>query len=101
MKREIKRVLVVDDEQNICAMLTKFLRSSGYSCESSTDPAKALEVLKRNDFELVISDIKMPGIDGLQLLSEILKIDPGTRYDHDDRSYRYLYVQRHNQGWSG
>ena len=77
MKREIKRVLVVDDEQNICAMLTKFLRSSGYSCESANDPAKALEVLKRNGFELVISDIKMPGIDGLQLLSEILKIDPG------------------------
>ena len=77
LKREIKRVLVVDDEQNICAMLTKFLRSSGYSCESATDPAKALEVLKRNGFELVISDIKMAGIDGLQLLSEILKIDPG------------------------
>jgi len=77
LKRAIKRVLVVDDEQNICAMLTKFLRSSGYSCESTTDPANALEVLKRNGFELVISDIKMAGIDGLALLSEILKMDPG------------------------
>jgi DNA-binding response OmpR family regulator len=77
LEREIKRVLVVDDEQNICAMLTKFLRSSGYACESTTDPAKALEVIKRNGFELIISDIKMVGIDGLQLLSEILKIDPG------------------------
>ncbi len=76
LKREIKRILVVDDEQDICAMLTKFLRSSGYSCESTTDPAKALEVLERDGFELVISDIIMPGIDGLQLLSEILKIDP-------------------------
>ncbi len=76
-KRQIKRVLVVDDEQNICAMLTTFLRSCGYSCENATDPAKALEVLRRSDFELVISDIIMPGIDGLQLLSEILKIDPG------------------------
>jgi len=77
LKREIKGVLVVDDEQNICAMLTKFLRSSGYACESANEPAKALEVLKRNGFELVISDIKMPGIDGLELLTEILKIDPG------------------------
>ncbi len=76
LKREIKKILVVDDEQNICAMLTKFLRSSGYACESATDPTKALQVLKRNGFELVISDIVMPGIDGLQLLSEILKIDP-------------------------
>ena len=76
MKREIKRVLVVDDEQDICAMLTKFLRSSGYSCESTTDPAKALEILERDGFDLVFSDIIMPGIDGLQLLREILKIDP-------------------------
>ncbi|MGO9413951.1 MAG: response regulator, partial [Syntrophobacteraceae bacterium] len=77
MKREIKSVLIVDDEQNICAVLTKFLRSSGYACESVNDPADALEVLKRNGFELVISDIIMPGIDGLKLLSEILKIEPG------------------------
>jgi len=77
LKREIKRILVVDDEQYIGALLSKYLRSSGYACESFTDPAKALEVLRRNGFDLVISDIKMAGIDGLQLLSEILKIDPG------------------------
>jgi FixJ family two-component response regulator len=77
LKREIKRILVVDDEQNICVMLTKFLRSSGYACESANEPAKALEALRPNAFELVISDIKMAGTDGLQLLSEILKIDPG------------------------
>ncbi len=77
MEREIKRVLVVDDEQEICVFLTKFLRSSGYSCESTTDPTKAMEVLKRNGFELVISDIQMAGIDGLQLLGEILEIEPG------------------------
>ncbi len=76
MKREIKKVLVVDDEQSICAMLTKFLRSSGYLCENTTDPIKAVEVIKRDGFDLVISDIKMAGIDGLQLLSEILEIDP-------------------------
>jgi len=78
LKREIKKVLVVDDEQDICTLLTKFLRSSGYSCESTTDPTEALEGLKQNSFELIISDIKMAGIDGLQLLSEILKIDPGV-----------------------
>jgi signal transduction histidine kinase len=76
LEREIKRVLVVDDEQNTCDMLTEFLRSSGYSCASATDPAKALAILKKGDFEFVISDIKMPKMDGLQLVSEILKIDP-------------------------
>jgi FixJ family two-component response regulator len=78
LEKEIKKVLVVDDEQDICSVLTKFLRSSGYSCESFTDPAKALEAIKRTDLDLVISDIKMAGIDGLQLLSKIIKIDPGV-----------------------
>ncbi|MGV8075239.1 MAG: response regulator [Syntrophobacteraceae bacterium] len=77
LKREITRVLVVDDEQSICVMLTSFLRSSGYSCESTNDPTKALELLQRDSFELVISDIKMAGLDGLQLLSETRKIHPG------------------------
>jgi FixJ family two-component response regulator len=76
MEKEIKRVLVVDDEQAMCAMVTRFLRTSGYDSESTTDPAKALELLKLGSFELVISDIKMPGMDGIQLLSEILRIDP-------------------------
>jgi CheY-like chemotaxis protein len=61
MKSLNKRLATPDDEQNICVILTKFLRSSGYSCESATDPTKTLEVLKRNGFELVISDIKMAG----------------------------------------
>ncbi len=75
MKRDIKKVLIVDDEQDFCAILTKFLRSSGYSCESTTDPVKALEILKVGGFELVISDIRMPGMDGLKLLNEIPRID--------------------------
>ena len=75
-KKEINRILVVDDEQAMCTMVTRFLRISGYDSESATDPTKALELLKLNSFELVISDVKMPGMDGIQLLSEILKIDP-------------------------
>jgi FixJ family two-component response regulator len=75
-KNEIKRILVVDDEQEFCAMLTGFLQSSGYECQSSTDPLKALSTLKQGDFELVISDVVMPGMDGLQLLSLIPGVDP-------------------------
>jgi DNA-binding NtrC family response regulator len=80
LEREIKKVLVVDDEQDICALLTKYLRSSGYSCESFTDPAKALEVLRRNGLDLVISDIKMAGIDGLLGLGYFPGSAPPPRY---------------------
>lgn len=76
MKDEIREILVVDDDQSICVMLTRFLCSSGYSCESVTDPVEALEVLKRNNFQLMISDIKMADIDGLELLSEVIEFDP-------------------------
>jgi DNA-binding response OmpR family regulator len=76
-QREIKNILVVDDEQSICAMLVRFLRSVGYDCDSTTNPIKALSMLKQGEFELVISDITMEGMDGLQLLKEIPGLDPG------------------------
>jgi len=75
--RDINSILVVDDEQSMCKMLVKFLRSADYNCESTTDPVKALSMLKRGVFELVISDITMEGMDGLQLLKEIAGINKG------------------------
>jgi len=76
-QREIKRILVVDDEPSICEMLTRLLRSSGYDCKSTTDPVKSLTILKQGSFDLFISDIKMAGIDGIQLIKEVYKIDNG------------------------
>ncbi len=74
MKQEIEKILVVDDEQVVCNMLTKFLRSSGYCCDAVTCPVEALEILTVGGFDLVISDIRMSGIDGMQLLSRILEL---------------------------
>jgi DNA-binding response OmpR family regulator len=74
-KKAIRHILVVDDEPGICTMLTRFLRSCGYDCESTTDPVKALSILKEQDFELAILDIRMAGMDGLQLLNQISKTD--------------------------
>ncbi len=74
MKKEIRNIFVVDDEQGICAMLTKFLRSQGYFCLSHTEPVEALEILKEGAFELVISDIQMAGMDGIELLGRIREL---------------------------
>jgi DNA-binding NarL/FixJ family response regulator len=75
-KKPIKRILVVDDEPGICTMVVRFLGSNGYECQSTTDPAEALSVLRPGSFELVISDIEMAGMNGLKLVKKITAIDP-------------------------
>lgn len=76
-KKEIKSILIVDDEQRMCVTLTKSLLSSGYSCESTTNPVDALTIVRRGNFELTILDINMPQMDGLRLLNEISRVAPG------------------------
>jgi len=65
------RILIVDDEASICQMLEKGLRRYGYSCESADCGVSALELLSADDFDIVITDIKMPGMDGIKLTQTI------------------------------
>ncbi len=69
--RSINKILVVDDDKAICVMLEKFLNQQGYCPHSVTDPVKALEVLEQDVFELMISDIRMPGMSGIDLLNAV------------------------------
>ena len=70
------RILVVDDEVNARTALLELLRDEGYAVESAADAFKALG--KMADFapELVLTDLKMPGMDGLQLLEKLREGDP-------------------------
>jgi len=72
------RVLIVDDEQSICDVLTISLKKEGYLVASETNPRKALERLKREPFDLVLQDLKMPEMDGIDLLREIKKLREET-----------------------
>ncbi|MCP4023860.1 MAG: response regulator, partial [Desulfobacteraceae bacterium] len=67
----IKRVLVVDDEKNLCLILAKSLKKVGFECESALDAEQALELIEKTDFDLVISDIAMPGMDGIDLMKTV------------------------------
>ena len=69
-KSKIK-ILVVDDEQGLCAGLQEALRRDGYVVDAATDAAAALKLARERLFNLVISDIKMPGLTGLELLSQV------------------------------
>ena len=72
------KVLVVDDELSIRELLAEFLSSRGYFCESVDSGEAAVERLRSNGFDLVISDIRMPKVTGLQLLDHLGQHYPET-----------------------
>ena len=65
------RVLVVDDEESIREFLEIMLRKEGYEVTCAEDGQQALDVIKRKTFDLVISDLQMPNLTGLELLKQV------------------------------
>ncbi len=73
-------VLVVDDEPSVCALLSEKLRGEGHDCETCSSGEEALQLLERKTFDGIISDLRMPGISGMQLLKEAQKKYPRTAF---------------------
>ncbi|MGD0229868.1 MAG: sigma-54 dependent transcriptional regulator [Syntrophorhabdales bacterium] len=67
------RIIIVEDEQNILTMLNELLTAQGYSVDPFLDGKSALVALKNNGYHLLITDLLMPKIDGLQLINFIQK----------------------------
>lgn len=76
----MKRVLFVDDESRILDGLRRMLRAQRHEWEMSFAPGgeAALAEMQRTTFDVVVSDMRMPGLDGFELLSRVQQIDPGT-----------------------
>ncbi|HXU08445.1 MAG TPA: sigma-54 dependent transcriptional regulator [Blastocatellia bacterium] len=70
------RVLVVDDEKNQREIYTLILEDDGYQVTTAQSGEQALRLARENQFDLVLTDYMMTGMDGLTLLSELLKHDP-------------------------
>lgn len=78
MSGDIKsRILIVDDEQDINDVLSDLL-SEEYDCASAASAEQALSQLSESEFDLVISDITMPGMSGLDMLPHVKSISPNT-----------------------
>ncbi len=71
------KILVVDDEEVVLAGVEKILKRDGISLEKATTAEKAIEILHAGKFDIVITDLKLPGMDGLALLSKIREEAPG------------------------
>jgi putative two-component system response regulator len=72
----LARILVVDDEETIRLALGRFLRSRGYEVQTAGSGAAALELLAGAKFTLMLCDVRMPGMGGVEMVSHALAIDP-------------------------
>lgn len=72
------RVLIVDDEKGIREVLRDFFEGEGFEVFEAADGAGALEMARKERFDVVLTDLKMPGLDGIQVLKEIRHILPDT-----------------------
>lgn len=70
------QVLVVDDEETICMSLSAWLSKEGFCVETAGSGHRALEMLSEKLYDLYLLDIKMPGMDGLELLARIRAVQP-------------------------
>ncbi len=66
-------ILVVDDEEDLLVSFKEILEEEGYRVDIESDPLNAVEIVKTNDYDLIISDLKMPGLTGNEFLKEIRK----------------------------
>jgi len=71
-----ERILAVDDEPDMLKLLSMIVREkTPYEIVTTNNPLEALELAKQGGFDVVIADLKMPGLDGIELLEAIKKVD--------------------------
>jgi Response regulator containing CheY-like receiver, AAA-type ATPase, and DNA-binding domains len=74
----MKRILIIDDEINICTLLSKFLSKHGFKVDSTMTGAQALKMIKEEPYDLILCDYRLKDTDGAKLLNDIHQISPQT-----------------------
>jgi DNA-binding NtrC family response regulator len=70
------RILIVDDELAVRDALGKWFTSEGYAAHPSSSAREALETIQKKEFDIALLDIKMPGMDGMELQARLKQADP-------------------------
>jgi len=73
------RILVVDDEEHTRLGYAEVLRLEGYSVETAANGKEALNKMKEEDFDVVVTDLRMPEMDGLSFVSQLRDISPNQK----------------------
>lgn len=69
------KMLIVDDEPKIRAVVKEYAKVSGYECDEASDGLVALEKVKLNKYDVIVMDIMMPNLDGFSAIKEIKEVD--------------------------
>src|SRR5208337_4084174 len=72
----MERVLIVDDEEQMRELLAKVLEKNGYQVMTAGDGGQALTLLEKEPMDLVVTDVRMPGLDGMEALKAIKELNP-------------------------
>src|ERR1044072_3082947 len=75
----MEKILVVDDERSMRELLELVLKRNGYSVHTAENGTRALDLVRQNVYDLMISDVKMPDINGIDLLQRVKEISPETQ----------------------
>ncbi|HDZ26603.1 hypothetical protein LCGC14_0688590 [marine sediment metagenome] len=78
-KPESKNILIVDDEEEICKMFTKWLSLDGHRVKYALTGRDAIDLIKKDSFNVVFLDLVMPGVPSIEVLEEIKNISPETK----------------------
>lgn len=99
-----KRIMLVDDEKDISMVLKSGLERHGFDVETYNSPFDALSHFKPGRYDLLLLDIRMPGMSGFELYDEIKKLDRKVKVRmisavevHEDESKRYFSGERTDQ----
>ena len=78
MDKQVRRILVVDDDADTCALIADILEDEGYRVHPCLTGERAIEALKNEQYDLVLSDIKMPRITGIDILLHVRRMELPT-----------------------
>lgn len=74
-----EKILIIDDEPDMLKLLSMIIREkSPYEVTTTNNPVEAVELAKKGGFDLVISDLKMPGLDGIEIIEAVKRLDEDT-----------------------
>jgi CheY-like chemotaxis protein len=74
-----KKILLVDDEPDMTAMLKMALENAGFTIDTFNDPLLVLKSFKPNLYDLIVLDVMMPKMDGIELCNRLKEVDPGIK----------------------